>query len=243
MMDYEGIAVARLTGQFENSPLLQGVVAAMTAPLTVLETEADSLRYDRWIDSAIGVQLDGCGDIIGERRDGRDDDEYRKALKFRVFVNVSKGTPTDIIYGLNYLTEPDDSQYLEIYPATVMLFSDGFEVDETIKDTMQDLLPAGVSDVPVAVSYGADPFRFASASVPSELWTNGDNFEVGGSDLQVTTTAVSVGEYTFGGVVGSDLEVTGDEVYLEVSGGFGLALYAKSSTTTLGTKHLTGVYQ
>ncbi len=128
-------------------------------------------------------------------------------------------------------------------PVSVMLFSDGFEVDDTINDTMQDLLPAGVSDVPVAVSYGAEPFRFARASVPAELWVNGDSLDVDGSDLQVTTTAVSVGEYTLGGVAGSDFEVTGDEVYLEVSGGFGLALYVKNSTTTLGTKHLTGVYQ
>ncbi len=58
MMDYESIAVARLTGQFESSPHLQGVIAAMVAPLTVLEAEADSLRYDRWIESAIGVQLE-----------------------------------------------------------------------------------------------------------------------------------------------------------------------------------------
>ena len=243
MIDYANIAVARLTGQFENSPLLRGLVAAMVDPLAEIEADAESLRAERWIDSAVGKQLDGCGDIVAEPRNGRDDDEYRKALKFRVFVNTSKGTPQDVIYALKYLTEPSDSQYIEIYPASVMLFTDGLVVDDSINEVMQDLLPAGVGDVPVAVSYLASPFRFARSPAPSELLVNGDNFIVSGSDVQVTTTSVPVGTSTLGGVVGSDLAVSGNDVYIEVSGGYGLAVYNRNSTTTLGTKPLTGVYQ
>ncbi len=170
MMDYEGIAVSRLTGQFESSPLLQEVVAAMVAPLTVLEADADAIRQYRWIDSAIGVQLDGCGDIVGERRNGRTEDEYREALRFRVFVNISKGTPTDIIYALDYITKADSVQYMESWPTTVYLYSDGYSATKPLPDVMQDLLPAGVSDVDVAVSFGEEALR---TSNPDQVTDDG----------------------------------------------------------------------
>ena len=74
MFDYETTAVPRLTGQFEGSPKLRAIVAAIVSQLTTLENVADSLMSDRWIDTAIGAQLDGCGYIVGEQRSGRDDD-------------------------------------------------------------------------------------------------------------------------------------------------------------------------
>ena len=123
MLDYAAVAVPRLTGQFEGSPKLRAIVAAIVSQLTTLENVADSLMSDRWIDTAIGTQLDGCGAIVGEARQGRGDDAYRVAIKFRVFVNISKGTPTDLIRGLKFLTDPTDCQYLEAYPATPLLFS------------------------------------------------------------------------------------------------------------------------
>ena len=150
MLDYASIAVARLTGQFQNSPKLKALMAAIVGPLTTLETDADAVIADRWIDTAFGKQLDGCGAIVGEARQGRGDDAYRVAIKFRVFVNISKGTPTDLIRGLKFLTDPTDCQYLEAYPATSLLFTNGFFVDYKIQAAMQDLSPAGISAVPVA---------------------------------------------------------------------------------------------
>lgn len=59
MLDYAAIALPRLTGQFDNSPKLRALLAAIVGPLTVLETDADALIAERWIDTAVGVQLDG----------------------------------------------------------------------------------------------------------------------------------------------------------------------------------------
>ena len=112
MLDYVSIALPRLTGQFANSPKLNAIMAAIVAPLTTLENDADSLNTNRWIDTAIGAQLDGCGYIVGEAREGRDDEAYREAIKYRVFVNVSNATPTDLIRGLKFLTKPTDCQYI-----------------------------------------------------------------------------------------------------------------------------------
>lgn len=242
MLDYSAIAVPRLTGQFENSPKLKALMAAIVGPLTTLETDADALIAERWIDTAVGKQLDGCGYIVGEYRQGRGDDAYREAIKYRVFVNISKGTPTDLIRGLKFLTRPTDCQYLEAYPATVLLFTNGFFVEHTIQASMQDLAPAAISDVPVAVSFRDKPFRFAKEPVPGELFVNNgaDYLTAEGGDIQVSQGALATGAATLGGVVPAELDV--GIGYLDV-GGPTLAVYNPNSLNTLGHYNLTGVFQ
>ena len=242
MLDYESIAVSRLTGQFEGSPKLRAIVAAIVSQLTTLENVADSLMSDRWIDTAVGKQLDGCGYIVGEQRSGRDDDAYRKAIKFRVFVNVSKGTPDNLVDGLRFLTDPTDTQYQEAYPATTLLFTNGYFVDYTIQNAMQGSSPAGISAVPVAVSFADRPFRFAKSPPPGELFVNGaaSYLTADGSDIQVTPAGEAAGDYALGGVVPAEIEIGG--AYLDI-GGPTLAVYNPEMLQTLGHDNLTGVFQ
>lgn len=242
MLDYAAIAVPRLTGQFENSPKLKALMAAIVGPLTTLETDADALIAERWIDTAVGKQLDGCGYIVGEYRQGRGDDVYRDAIKFRVFVNISKGTPTDLIRGLKFLTRPTDCQYLEAYPATALLFTNGFFVDSKIQSAMQDLAPTSICTVPVAVSFCDKPFRFAKEPIPGELFVNNsaDYLTANGSDIQISHGALATGAATLGGVVPAELDV--GIGYLDV-GGPTLAVYNPNSLNTIGHYNLTGVFQ
>ena len=242
MFDYETTAVSRLTGQFEGSPKLRAIVAAIVSQLATLENVADSLMSDRWIDTAIGAQLDGCGYIVGEQRIGRDDNAYRTAIKFRVFVNISKGTPTNLIRGLKFLTNPTDCQYLESYPATALLFTNGFFVDYKIQPVMQDLAPAAISIVPVAVSFADRPFRFSKSPPPGELFVNNaaSHLTADGSDIQVTTGGEAAGGYSLGGCVPAVLDV--GIGYLHV-GGPTLAVYNPNTLTTIGHDNLTGVFQ
>jgi len=159
-----------------------------------------------------------------------------------VFVNISKGTPTDLIRGLKFLTEPTDCQYLEAYPATALLFTNGFFVDYRIQAAMQDLAPAGISDVPVAVSFRDKPFRFSKEAIPGELFVNGnsDYLTANGSDIQVSQGALAIGASTFGGIVPAELDV--GIGYLDV-GGPTLAVYNPNSLNTIGHYNLTGVFQ
>jgi hypothetical protein len=241
-LDYVGIALSRLAGQFANSPKLQAMLAAIVGPLAGLEDTADSIREGRWIDTAIGAQLDGCGHIAGEARKGRTDEEYRAAIKFRVFVNVSEGTPVDMISGLKYLTNPTDTQYLEMYPASVILFTNGLDVDSSIVDSIREISPAGISDIPVAVSYAGKPFRFGRQSQPGELFVNSgaDYLTANGSDIQVGQFAAAQTGSRFGGVVAAELGVTGG--YLDVLGGT-LAVYHPNALKTIGHDNLTGVFE
>jgi hypothetical protein len=241
MLDYEALALSRLTGQFESSPKLKALIQAIVAPLTLLETTADQLMSERWIDTAVGLQLDGAGSIVGEPRQGRDDETYREAIRFRVFVNISQATPGDLINGLRMLTVPTDMQYLAVYPATALLFTDGYFVDSVTAETMFDLYPAGVSHS-LAVSYADTPFRFARESAPGELFVNGDDdyLTADGSDIQVSATTAITSGSTLGGCVPAELAI-GADIYIDI-GGSTLAVYDSNALNTLGHYNLTGVY-
>ena len=241
--EYARLAVSRLVGQFEKSTKLQSLVCQICNALDVLAFDVDNVGNKRWIDTAEGVQLDGCGYIVGVQRQGRSDEEYRKWLKFRIFVNVSNATPSDLIRGLKFLTGPVDCQYQESYPATALLFTDGFEVPLDIQDQMQDLAPVAVSALPVAVSFGNKPFRFANPPQLGELFVNNsaDYLTANESDILVSSDNLLSGDYPLGGCTPSDFNIGGN-TYIEANGAF-LAVYNPNTAQTLGHDILTGVYQ
>ncbi len=244
-MTYVEKALSRITSEFQNSPLLLAMLAAIIKPLDDLQADADEIKTKRWIDTAEGKQLDGCGYIVGELRQGRDDEAYRQGIKFRVFVNVSEGTPQALIRGLKYLTSPSDVQYLEMYPATAILFTDGVGFGTDLHDTIQDLAPAGISDVPVCVSYAAKPFRFNKQPPDGELFVNmkQDYLTANGSDITVSLGAIADSSGSrFGGVAPSDLMMNGDYL-LDVNGSI-LVVHSNNHSILLDSgHHLTGVFQ
>lgn len=245
MLDYTAIALSRLTGQFETSTKLRAMLEGIVEPLEALEGDIDALIADRWIDTAEGIQLDGCGYIVGEPREGRNDDDYRKAIKFRVFANTSKGTPADLIQGLRALTDPTDSQYLEAYPATAIVWTDGFFVPQDTQAEIQTLAPAAISTVPVCLSFATSPLRCERGAPPAELFVNGGNdyLTANGSDIIVNLGSIgSVGESALGGIAPADFSV-GTGQLLELSNGAILVVHSQNHQALLGHDYLTGVYQ
>lgn len=242
-LDYVALAQSRLTSILAEKPLIKALTGAMVAPLTDIEVMAESFNNERWIDTAIGKQLDGCGYIVGEARQGRADDAYRLAIKYRVFVNVSNATPEDLIQGLRFLTVPDDVQYIEQYPATAMLFTDGASISPNIHNDIQDLAPAAISDVPIMVSFSRkDPFRFSKESPFAELFinNNADYLTLDGSDWQVSSNEAVTGS-RLGGVVPAELWL-GDSLW-ELSDGSYLVINNPETDSLLDSGfHLTGLY-
>jgi len=245
MLDYAAIAVPRLTGQFGESPNLQGFVGAVVEPLTEIETTFDALKSERWIATAHGAQLDGAGSIVGENRLGRSDTAYRDAIRFRVFINTSKGAPVDLIRGVKYLTAPTDAQYIEAYPATAFVFTNGLFVDYTIQATIQDITPAAVTTVPVLVSFASPVFRFGSTAALSDFFINqgaGQEYlGVNGAILKVTGSASApIGTSGFGGVVPSELDLGGFSLDIE---GSEFVVYDPDGAILIGRDKLAGVFQ
>lgn len=181
--DHVSLALSRLASQFKDSPKLNAMLSSLIAPANDVEGQLDDLANKRWIDTAEGLQLDGLGNIVVEPRQGRSDEEYREAIRFKIFINISKATPPDLLFALKYLSKADDTQYMESWPATVILYTDGYQVQSTIADDMQDLAPAAISDIDVIISYGEEVLRTSNPSM-----TEDSSSELGGMILPILHT-------------------------------------------------------
>lgn len=82
----------------------------------------------RWLDVAQGQQLDELGAIYNLTRDGRDDEEYRLAIKFQIYIARSSGEPESIIAFVKDITNATRVRLIEAYPAGLYIFTNGDNV-------------------------------------------------------------------------------------------------------------------
>jgi hypothetical protein len=241
-LDYRTIAAGRLTHALADKPLVAGMVGALVAPLAGIEDNLDAIGAGRWIDNAVGAQLDGCGTIANVVRAGRDDEQYRAAIKFQITITRAGPTPPAMIAALEYLTNPRDAQYYEARPATVVLFTDGSAIPDGIQATMQAISPAGIADVPVLVSYSQKPFRFSRPPANRNLAVTGGYLSTSAGDLKVSGGALDSSASTLGGLSPAELWIGGAPLAI------GGAVYALGTGDTaetgyFGDEVLTGVFQ
>jgi hypothetical protein len=74
--DHADKAIARLIQVFRNKPNWQKFVRALSVAVQELEDEIYAVNQSRSIDDAEKAQLDLLGTIVGQPRDGREDDLY-----------------------------------------------------------------------------------------------------------------------------------------------------------------------
>lgn len=139
-----GLLLFQFRGDGENDTRLQMLVKSMGAGVQTLEDETYAVATERWIDTAVGQQLDGLGEILGEPRFGRGDETYRLWLRFRIFINSAKATPENIIEATRFVSNEGEPggrvQYWENYPASFELFTDGPFIPELFDATKTVLL-------------------------------------------------------------------------------------------------------
>jgi hypothetical protein len=105
---------------FKNKPKFAAFMTALVNQIQDIEDVSFELFLNRWLDTAVGVQLDGLGDIVGESRQGRGDDDYRLAIKARIQINFSNATPEDIYAALVNFNDRI-YEFIDVYPATFMI--------------------------------------------------------------------------------------------------------------------------
>ncbi|MCK4521366.1 MAG: hypothetical protein KAU20_02245 [Nanoarchaeota archaeon] len=118
-----------------------------------IEKVAHDVYILRGISNAGGYTLDIIGEIVGLERKGLDDDEYRAAIYFQIFINLSNGEPETLIAALQFSTNAELIRYLEIYPAEVFIHTDGDIIPVDTAASMQLIAPAAVK---VHVAYTGD---------------------------------------------------------------------------------------
>ena len=91
----DGLSV--LAHQYKDKPQVIAKLSGLYGMIQAVENAAFTLYTDRSVDTAVGVQLDDLGKIVGERRQGAADPEYRLRVKGRIVCNRSNGTVENVI--------------------------------------------------------------------------------------------------------------------------------------------------
>ena len=230
-------AIALLASQFQQSLLggdynrFQKLIQAFVTQFQEIDDVNQTLKFNRAIDTSVGVQLDGLGQILGlARLPDEGDEDYRETLKFQIFINKSNGTPEEVIAVLKFLTKATKIRYHEYYPAAFQMDTDGttFSVPpEDLVLALQSVSPAAVQYTPITATYGV-PFPFIFSGDPIIELLNVSPFESDPFDLrnlQVETTnllAVNAGNVSnpaFGGCFaefGTPIDITGSGQLAEV---------------------------
>lgn len=150
----------------------------------------EQVRLAFLIDSAVGKQLDILGSIVVIPRNGLNDDDYREAIKFKIFQNTSKAKVEDLILILKTLTEADLVVYSDSPPAAYTIYSDGSKIDGNLNDIMKRFTAVGVRVV-VEMGLGDPPLVFPNLEQELEdlVDNQGDNIVTNLGDQIVVNIA------------------------------------------------------
>ena len=160
--DYCEKALDRLAEQFEDKINLATLICSFTAEVQELEFVIYNLFIKRSLDSSVGVQLDGIGEIVGkEREPGQSDGNYRSAIRIQIGINNGSGEPETMISAFKELTNANNILYQENCPAGVVMYSDGGVIPNLMEE-MEKIAPAGVNlELHVSGTPPEDTFAFA----------------------------------------------------------------------------------
>lgn len=147
----------------------QRLVAALVVPIVSLESVLQELLLNRSISTATGVTLDQLGVIVGQPRNGLDDDTYRRYIRARVAAHRSDGTFEALIKVASLVVFDADATYVTSNEgtATVRIFIDDLAVSDDLATIVFSFLQtAKVGGVRVLLEWGRSPtaglFRYDS---------------------------------------------------------------------------------
>ena len=164
-------ARGRFTSQYAEAELLKGLSDLWAERIQSLEDAAWSVLTERWLDVAVGQQLNELGAVVGEPRLGRSDEPYREAIQTRISINQSGGEPERIIEFLVRIAGADNVFYQERYPAKIELAVNG-DVSLTQAQRVREIVPAGVGTI--YISETGENLPFGTKDGPDDEPTNVD---------------------------------------------------------------------
>ncbi|MBV1928695.1 MAG: DUF2612 domain-containing protein [Gammaproteobacteria bacterium] len=136
----------KLIDYWADKPNVVNLLKSFLENIQLVEDVYQDLNTNRSITTAVGVQLDNIGTIVGEARQGLEDDPYRRAINLRIGINNSDGTEPVVIPLIKQITNADSVTMTEEFPAgarCVVVGSD-LELDNNAIADINTLFAAGV---------------------------------------------------------------------------------------------------
>ena len=109
-----------LIGQFKDKEELEGLIASYLIQIQEIEDALSQILTDTTVEASVGAQLDALGSIVGEARSGRNDLQYSTAIRARQILNVSEGTPEDVIALIRAIAGDVGVEITEFFPASFL---------------------------------------------------------------------------------------------------------------------------
>lgn len=111
--------VSRLVDYFRGQPILEALCQSWLDQIQEIEDALFEILLERNLDDAEGVQLETIGKIVGQTPLEQTQD-LRTAIRARLLINRSSGTPEELILLLRLLlADEEEFALVEEYPAQV----------------------------------------------------------------------------------------------------------------------------
>jgi hypothetical protein len=126
-------AVAELIGQYQGRPRIEAILRALVRQFQDIEDAAWDVFVQSALDFARDNELDIIGDIVGQKRQGSPDSDYRVFVKARIKTNRSNGRMSTLIAIAKLLLgQSTVVKYREYYPSSIMMSADGVTINSFI---------------------------------------------------------------------------------------------------------------
>lgn len=189
-------ALSHLLQQYKGKDKIAALLNCFSAQIQEIESAFFELLNDRWMETSTGLQLDGLGQIVGEARQGRTDDDYRLALRVRILTNKSSGSTEQIIEILS-LAIKSPIELVEYFPASFVTY---------ITDSLDCIVDSGTHTGPNYSPTLTDSTKdWSPDSLIGKTIHNKDDYSMGVITANTYTTITAT---LFGGI-GNDWN-TGD---------------------------------
>lgn len=170
---------------------IEKLVAAFALPAQGVEDMLWDLFTLRSVLEAVGAQLDVIGKIVGQPRNGLDDDLYRRYILARISVNRSRGVASDLIRITRLVLTGIDDAIIEVESqpiATVVVRITGAILEQEVVDLLfsflRDAVAGGVRLI--VESETGDPATMFTCQICT---FNVDTLYIGGSSFYATDLA------------------------------------------------------
>ncbi len=219
-VDYKALASELMLSQFDESPIVEGIIRSWAEPIQQLEDALLEFTANNGITNATGVMLDIIGSWMGVARQGRLDEQYRTAILGRAATEGTDGTTESFLSALRVLTGSDQVSFFEVYPATLYpVVGNGWITG--LVDELQRVRPAGV-EMRLVLADGLNYQVFAEAvdTGDSLATQDGDTYQVLIDGIfydLITTVVASSATYGTTTICGEDgISVPNEEPWADV---------------------------
>lgn len=143
-VDIDGKVEERILQQFRSSTNIKALIKGLMDPVKSTQEDLLHLTQNLNLETAEGFFLDNIGNLVGVLREGRDDDDYRDAIKLGVVLNNSSGTLPEVSQLVKSFSGSSSVRTFEHETGMVIFAVDSDNYIDELPNIVRQALPLGV---------------------------------------------------------------------------------------------------